>query len=302
MLIRTLAVVLVSVGSLIAQSTTISINDNKGNQAVGTITNGNVYFHDSNGNIVFGTIRDGNVFLSTDKGEITFGTIKNGAVSLTDQKGLTTGTINNGNIFLNNSDGSVTTGTYNNSGSVTTTTNTTPTPTSTAQQQEESEQLQQTIRQNNADEFKAGFTIGSALGNGIISAVERHKLTAFCNAHPTAVYQTNDRTETPCQDAPISVAAQNSVNTICLNHPYATVRVGLRIITCDKPPEPPNLAWITWAMDAFSHGYKAAIKNKDAEKISETINDFNEAADMYCKLTGVGAAYNDFQGNEQHCK
>ena len=36
MLIRTLAVVLVSVGSLIAQSTTISINDNKGNQAVGT--------------------------------------------------------------------------------------------------------------------------------------------------------------------------------------------------------------------------------------------------------------------------
>ena len=114
--------------SLFAQTTNISIYDSTGNQAVGTIINGNVYFNDSNGKSTFGTIRDGNIFLTTSKGEITLGTIRNGNVFLTDEKGAATGTIRDGNIFLNNSDGSTTIGTYDRNGVSTTTTATSTKP------------------------------------------------------------------------------------------------------------------------------------------------------------------------------
>ena len=87
MVIKVLGVMFFSVASLLSQTTTVTIHDSNGNQSVGTITNGNVYFHDTNGNIAFGSIRNGNVFLNTNNGEVTFGTIKNGNVSLTDKGG-----------------------------------------------------------------------------------------------------------------------------------------------------------------------------------------------------------------------
>jgi hypothetical protein len=107
-----LATLLIS-GSLVVQSTSVTIFDSSGNTAFGVINDGNVFFHDSQGHTTSGTIRDGNVFLSTDEGEITFGTLRDGNVFLSDPKGITTGTIRDGNIFLSNSDGSTTTGSYN---------------------------------------------------------------------------------------------------------------------------------------------------------------------------------------------
>jgi hypothetical protein len=105
---------------LVAQSTSVTILDSKGDSAFGIINDGNVFFHDSNGHTTSGTISGGNVFLSTDKGEITVGTVRDGNVFLNDPKGITTGTIQNGNIFLLNSDGSITTGSYDSYGNANT--------------------------------------------------------------------------------------------------------------------------------------------------------------------------------------
>src|SRR5271166_6404468 len=113
--VLTLAMLLMS-GISVAQSTSVTIFDSNGNTALGSIDNGNVFFHDSNGHTTSGTIRDRNVFLSSDKGEITVGTFRDGNVFLNDSKGVTTGTIRNGNVFLMNSDGSITTGSYDSYG------------------------------------------------------------------------------------------------------------------------------------------------------------------------------------------
>jgi len=113
-------------GSLVAQSTSITIFDSNGSTAFATINDGNVFFHDSNGHTTSGTIRGGNVFLSTDKGEITFGTVRDGNVFLNDSKGITTGTIRGGNIFLSNSNGSITTGSYDSYGNANTLTTVPP--------------------------------------------------------------------------------------------------------------------------------------------------------------------------------
>ena len=61
---KLLAILLVFVGTALGQMTNVTISDNDGNRAIGTIYNGNVFFIDNNGNAVHGTIRDGNIFLT----------------------------------------------------------------------------------------------------------------------------------------------------------------------------------------------------------------------------------------------
>jgi hypothetical protein len=43
-------------------------------------------------------------------------------------------------------------------------------------------------------------------------------------------------------------------------------------------------------------------KGKDAQEKKSGADLFNEAAVIYCQLTGVGAKFKDAQGNEQGCK
>lgn len=280
-------------GTVAAQTRTIYINDNHGNQAVGTVIDGNVFFHDNRGNISVGTIRDGNVFLNSNSGETIFGTVKNGNVFLTDRSGITTGTIQNGNIFLQNSDGSITTGTYDSSGNLSTSTTAPTTPTST----------QQTAAQNQAA-YDAGYAMGNALGNGIIVAVEHRKLKAFCKKNPTAVYvnrRTGYYSGTLCPDAPLSAAAQVTVNKICSNAPGARINVGLHIVRCFTPPAEPNLKWAKWEMDALRTDYKAQSKLHTLG-IDQARSDWTAWTDTYCRLAGAKGSYKDLDGKKQHCR
>ena len=173
---------------LTAQSASVTILDSNGNTTLGTINDGNVFFHDSNGHTTSGTISGGNVFLSTDKGEITFGTVRDGNVFLNDSKGITTGTIRDGNVFLLNSDGSITTGSYDSYGSA----NTQTTASSAtwnyrgtsacytyggAEQCVERGTLQQYVgggQQQFDAYFAAGQAIGEAIG-GLIRMWEEHR-------------------------------------------------------------------------------------------------------------------------------
>ena len=165
-----------------AQTTRITILDSNGNQATGTVRNGNVYFNDSKGNSAFGTIRNGNVFLNGSNGETTFGTIRNGNVFLTDNKGVTTGSIRNGNIFLSNSDGSTTTGTYNRTtGTMYTSTTGGPTQTVPPPQPQIDLERQRQIQQEN---FDAGYAVGTAVGNVIGVVIERRREKKFCQKSP----------------------------------------------------------------------------------------------------------------------
>lgn len=219
-------------GTLFAQTTNILIYDSNGNQAFGTINNGNVYFNDSNGKSTFGTIRDGNVFLTTSKGEITFGTIRNGNVLLTDEKGITTGTIRDGNIFLNNSDGSITTGTYDRSGASTTTTGTTTNPPATTGPP--------ASPSSQGGDYQAGYAIGQAFGNGILNLRIEHAINKACfNDHAegwrlpngTTILCTNWSAVHPhdMKGTPQKVSAETAgaVNNLCSANPKGWYKVQL---------------------------------------------------------------------------
>jgi hypothetical protein len=221
-------------GALSAQTTNILIYDSAGNQAIGTISNGNVYFNDSNGKNTFGTIRNGNIFLTTSKGEITFGTIRNGNVFLTDEKGVTTGTIRDGNIFLNNSDGSTTTGTYDRNGAATTTTGTgadTPAPATSEPHATPS---------SRASDYQAGYAVGQALGNGILTLRLEHAINGACfNKHAegwrlpdgSTILCTNWSAVHPheMKGTPQNVGAEaaGTVNNLCSANPRGWYKVQL---------------------------------------------------------------------------
>ena len=190
-MLKLFAVLLVSVGTAVGQSTTITISDSNGNQTGGTISSGNVYFVDSNGNATHGTIHDGNVFLSTSNGEVVFGTIRDGNVFLTDQKGNTTGTIRNGTIFLSNSDGSITTGTYNSNSSFITTTST-DASSSTAQQPQNNARVQPSRT------AQSSYAVGQQLGNALAVSIVNHHIRSFCKKHPYGSWRFPNGTVVSC--------------------------------------------------------------------------------------------------------
>jgi len=288
-------VLLVLCGSLLAQSTTVFINDANGNQTTGTISNGNVYFHDSKGNSAFGTIRNGSVFLSTDKGEITFGTIRDGNVFLTDQKGITTGTIRNGNIFLSNSDGSITTGSYDRNGNVITSTS------PSAQQQQQTLEQQRLKQQQ---DYENGAVIGRAIGDGIANGIANHRINSFCKTNPTATYVTSGGANIECPKAPFSSWEQEQIDAYCADNPGRGVGFGNHIVTCVTPPSTPNLKWATWALKQWGWDYTHQ-SNKDISAAGLTSDqlrtNWEHWRGKYCALAPAGAIYKDLNGKKQTC-
>jgi len=295
-------------GALLAQNKTITINDSDGNQTVGTINNGNVYFQDSHGNSAFGTIRDANVYLSTSGGDMVFGTIKYGNVFLTDQKGTTTGTIRNGNIFLSNSNGSTTTGTYTKSGNINTTTS--PAPESIDQQlrlqqlqqlqQEQDAERQKEIRQRNYD---AGAAVGQAIGADIVAAMESHRITSYCKANPTSVVHLNNGISVPCPNAPLSSYDQTQIDCYCADHPGLWIEIGRHRTDCNHAPDHPNMAWATWELKAWNWDYKHQNDKgvRSMELSSDQIRaDWEYWRGTYCALS-PGEAYKDLGGKKQRC-
>jgi hypothetical protein len=300
MVIKALSVLFISAVSLVAQTTTITINDNNGNQAVATVTDGHLYFRDNSGNIAIGTLQGGNVFLNTSQGETIFGRVKDGNVTLTDQKGTTTGTIRNGNIFLSNSDGTVTTGTYNRFGTIFT--NTTPAPANTAEQ--DNAQLQRQIQQNNANAYAAGYAMGSALGNGIALAIDRHRMKSFCKSNPSGIFirQSNAFSGSLCQNAPFTESQQKQVDGFCNDHPGGETGYGLHTVTCFIPPVGPNLKWAKWEMGELHKDYEVQVSlGENSTGANESRADWTSWKMTYCRLAPKGAPYRALDGTKQHC-
>ena len=292
-----LATVTLLVGSLFAQSV-IEIHDSAGNQATAALYGQNLYFHDAKGNFATGAVNNGRVFLTVSNGETIFGTIKNGSVFLVDKQGITTGSIRDGNIFLNGSDGSISSGRYDNQGNMYITTTSPPeVPASSTDPK-----LQQRIEERRGQDYEAGYAIGYGLGAAIGAAIDRHKLHSFCNANPTQTFQANDGTKTPCQEAPLPETVQKSLDRFCPTHPMAKIQYGLRTVYCDTIPDAPNLYWATYLLDTGARAYQIFKKKKDVQGMKDATDAFNQGKYGYCLLTGKGAAYKDWDGNEQHCQ
>jgi hypothetical protein len=282
-------------GSLLAQSTTVFINDSNGNQTTGTISNGNLYFHDSKGNSAYGTIRDGNVFMSTDKGEITLGTIKSGNVFLADPKGIITGTIRGGNIFLSSSDGSITTGSYDKDRNVFTST------TPSAQQQQD-ELKQQQLKQQQA--YEAGAAAGRAIGEDIATAVANHRINSFCKADPTGTYLTADAINIDCPKAPFTAWEQEQIDAYCKDNPGKGIGFGKHMVKCVTPPSSPNLKWAAWALKQWRWDY---MHQRDKDVTAAALTRDQLGADWeywrvkYCALAPPVSTYTDLNGKKQSC-
>ena len=292
---KVLSVLFVLCGSLLAQNTTVLINDTNGNQTTGTISNGNVYFHDSKGNSAYGTIRDGSVFISTDKGEITFGTIRGGNVFLTDQKGITTGTIQNGNIFLSNSDRSITTGSYDKNGNVITST------TPSAQQQQQNLEQEELKRQQ---DYEAGAAAGRVIGNGIAAGIANHRINSFCKTNPTATYLTSDGINIDCPKASFNSWEQEQIDAYCADNPGRGIGFGKHMVTCVTPPSAPNLKWATWELKETQWYY---THQRDKFVIAQEVTGDQLRANWiywrgkFCALAPAGTTYKDLDGRKQHC-
>ena len=295
MMPRLLVVLLLLVGWSLAQSTTVLINDSNGNQTIGTIDHGNVFFNDNTGHVTFGTIKDGNVFLNTSKGEITFGTIKDGNVFLTDQKGITTGTIRNGNIFLSNSDGSTTTGTYN-AGHVYTSTSG-PAATATHQQQDDARAKQ--IQQEN---YEAGAALGRGIGSAIAAGVENHRINSFCKANPTSTFQTSNGVAIECPNAPLDSWEQGQIDKYCADNPGSWTAFGKHRVDCLTPPNPPNLKWAKWELNAWRWDYKNQAKAKMSLSGDQMRSIWDYWRGVYCSLEESSAAYKDLNGRKERCR
>jgi hypothetical protein len=292
---KVFSVLLVLCGSLLAQSTTVFINDTNGNQTTGTISNGNVYFRDSKGNSAYGTIRDGSVFISTDKGEITFGTIRGENVFLTDPKGITTGTIQNGNIFLRNSDGSITTGSYDKNGNVLTSTS------PSAEQQQQNLEQQQLEQQQ---DYEAGAAAGRVIGNGVAAGIANHRINSFCKTNPTATYLTSDGINIECPKAPFNSWEQEQIDAYCAENPGRGIGFGKHMVSCVTPPSSPNLKWATWALRQWEWDYLHQ-SNKEVAGAALTSDQLRTNWEYwrgkYCALAPTGAIYKDLDGKKQHC-
>lgn len=296
------AVLLFSVCSLAAQTSIITINDNKGNRAVGTVTDGHVYFRDSNGNIAVGTMEGGRVYLNTSQGETIFGNLKDGNVTLTDQKGITTGFIKNGTIFLNNSGGSVTTGTYNRYGA--TFTDATPPPASAAQGQQDNSQLQQRIQQSNANAYAVGYNAGYGIGSGLVLGIDHHKMSKFCKANPTGIFsdKSNAYSGTLCKNAPFSASQQTQVDIYCKDHPGGEIAYGLHSVTCFTPPREPNLKWAKWEMEELHQEYEAELSmDTDSNGANQSRASWTAWKTTYCGIARAGTSYRDLDGKKQRC-
>lgn len=292
---KVFSVLLVLCGSLLAQSTTVFINDTSGNQTTGTISNGNVYFHDSKGNSAYGTIRDGSVFINTNKGEIIFGTIRGGNVFLTDQKGTTTGTIQNGNIFLSNSDGSITTGSYDKNGNVLTSTS------PSAEQQQQNLEQQQLRRQQ---DYEAGAAAGRVIGNGIAAGIANHRINSFCKTNPTATYLTSGGINIECPNAPFSSWEQEQIDAYCADNPGRWIGFGKHMVSCVTPPSSPNLKWATWELKQWEWDYLHQ-RNKEVTAAALTSDQLRTNWEYwrgkYCAIAPPGGIYKDLDGKKQHC-
>jgi hypothetical protein len=292
---KVISVLFMLCGSLLAQSTTVFINDANGNQTTGTISNGNVYFHDSKGNSAYGTIRDGSIFISTDKGEITFGTIRGGNVFLTDQKGITTGTIQNGNIFLSNSDGSITTGSYDKNGNVLTST-------SPSAEQQQQNQQQQRLKQQ--QDYEAGAAAGRAIGNDIAAGIANHRINSFCKTDPTGTYLTSNGVNIDCPKAPFNSWEQEQIDAYCADNPGRGIGFGKHMVKCVTPPNSPNLKWATWALTQWERDY---LHQHDKEIVAAGLTSDQLRTNWeywrvkYCSLAPRGAPYKDLSGKKQHC-
>jgi hypothetical protein len=292
---KVFSVLFVLCGSLLAQSTTVFINDTNGNQTTGTISNGNVYFHDSKGNSAYGIIRDGNVFMNTDKGEITFGTIRGGNVFLSDPKGVTTGTIRNGNIFLSNSDGSTTTGSYDKNGNILTSTS------PSAQQQQQNLEQQQ-LRQK--QDYEAGAAVGRDIGADIAAGIANHRINSFCKTNPTATYLTSDGINIDCPKASFTSWEQEQIDAYCADNPGRGIGFGKHMVNCVTPPSSPNLKWATWALKQWGWDYTHQ-GNKDISAAALTSDQLRTNWEYwrgkYCALAPSGSTYKDLNGKKQRC-
>jgi hypothetical protein len=291
-------------GSLFAQTTTVVISDNNGNQTTGTIRDGNLYFYDSQGNTGFGTIRNGSVYMNGNHGEYLFGTLGNGNVFLTDQNGNTTGTIRAGHIFLNNSDGSTTTGTYDGYGHIYTTT--TPSVQEQEQQQRIEQQQQQEAeerqRQLDQQNYEAGQQFGNAVGSAIVAGIENHRVKSYCNSNPTSSVRTADGLVIDCPNAPLDSWAQDQITTYCADNPGSYMLIGLRRVDCLTPPNPVNLTWAIWELKnwRWDYDHHAKLEAKMNLSSDQMRSAWEHWRGVFCTLA-PGAEFKNLKGKKQHC-
>ena len=150
----------------------------------------------------------------------------------------------------------------------------------------------------NQQAYREGYSIGSAIGS---SAVEAYRLSSYCKANPTSTFIRSDGVTIPCPRAPLDNWERTQIDQYCRDNPGSWMAIGKRKVDCLTPPNPPNLKWAKWELNAWQWDYRNQAKAKLALSGDEIRSNWNHWKGIYCSLAESAATFKDLNGKKHRC-
>jgi len=150
----------------------------------------------------------------------------------------------------------------------------------------------------NQEAYREGYSMGHAIGS---SAVEAYRISSYCKANPTSTFITSDGVRIPCPRAPLDNWEMTQIDQYCRDNPGSWMAIGKHKVDCLTPPNPPNLKWAKWELNAWQWDYRNQAKAKLALSSDEIRSNWNYWKGIYCGLAESGATYKDLDGKKHRC-
>lgn len=146
-----------------------------------------------------------------------------------------------------------------------------------------------------------GQAVGSAIGTAIAGSIQNHRINSFCKANPTSTYVTDTGLRIDCPSASLSRFEHNEVDDYCADNPGSWIAFGKHRVDCLMPPNPPNLKWAKWELNAWQWDYKNPKKISISLTQDQMRSNWSYWQQEYCSLSGSGTKFKDLEGKKQRC-
>jgi hypothetical protein len=95
---------------------------------------------------------------------------------------------------------------------------------------------------------------------------------------------------------------QEQIDNYCADNPGSWIAFDNHRFDCLTPPNPPNLKWAKWELNAWHRTYKNQEKMKSSRlSVDQMHSNWDYWKGVYCSLAESGATYKDLNGKNQRC-
>jgi hypothetical protein len=95
---------------------------------------------------------------------------------------------------------------------------------------------------------------------------------------------------------------QEQIDNYCADNPGSWIAFDNHRVDCLTPPNPPNLKWAKWELNAWHRTYKDQEKTKSSRlSVDQMHSSWDYWRGVYCSLAESGATYKDLNGKKQRC-